>query len=631
MTEFIGSSHRDQIRTSLITSGVSILGDGDRPGNRPDILRGLAGDDYLAAGGGDDRLFGGVDNDILLGGSGDDELRGGSGDDYLGGGRGNDLLLGGGSSDLLKGDAGNDLLRGGSGDDQVEGGSGDDAVFGGSGDDYLLGDSGDDVLDGGTGVDGLFGELGDDILIIRSGEAMNDILSGGSGFDTLRIDAAAGPAILTGLRARGLEALQGGGQALIGTRTSNFFDLSGFQSIERLEGVFGRGGGDRLVGSRFDDLLDGGFGDDQIDGGAGEDVVFGGAGDDTFLVGGRQARNDNFDGGPGVDTLQVDPSRGKLVFGTISITDVEIYAGAGLDVRGTTRGDVIDFSVFSTIAAIGIVRGGGGADEITSGIGVGEIRGGAGDDTLRGSSGVETLRGGADDDVFLIGGSEAQDDTIIGGPGEDRIVILPELGDLVLRSFTSREVEFFEGSGALVRGTGGNDTIDFSVFDVVSGLNEIRGRAGNDELTGGVGEETVRGGPGTDRIHGSLGADTLHGGANDDWFIFGEKVGPEGIAGDTIQYRRGDTIDLTLVNGSDSVDLIRKSDNINDDSNEISFEIGEIEEGRLVASFNISETLEYSFVVEIVDIEIDDEFDLSIQDDIKWKGVAFEPPPDILI
>ncbi|MGH2720288.1 MAG: calcium-binding protein, partial [Actinomycetota bacterium] len=44
--------------------------------------------------------------------------------------------------------------------------------------------------------------------------------------------------------------------------------------------VFGRGGSDLLCGGRGDDLVLGGLGDDFVNGGSGSDSVFGGWGDD---------------------------------------------------------------------------------------------------------------------------------------------------------------------------------------------------------------------------------------------------------------------------------------------------------------------------------------------------------------
>jgi serralysin len=59
----------------------------------PNIIRGLAGNDYIRAGGGDDVLIGNQGNDALLGNEGDDTLKGGAGNDTLTGGSGADLFI----------------------------------------------------------------------------------------------------------------------------------------------------------------------------------------------------------------------------------------------------------------------------------------------------------------------------------------------------------------------------------------------------------------------------------------------------------------------------------------------------------------------------------------------------------
>ena len=57
--------------------------------------------------------------------------------------------------------------------------------------------------------------------------------------------------------------------------------------------MMGRGGDDRLIGGRADDLLDGGQGDDKLEGGRGNDILLGRAG------------KDKLNGGHGLDLLIV--------------------------------------------------------------------------------------------------------------------------------------------------------------------------------------------------------------------------------------------------------------------------------------------------------------------------------------
>ncbi len=107
------------------------------------------------------------------------------------------------------------------------------------------------------------------------------------------------------------------------------------------------GGGDRVIGTSFNDTLDGGAGDDQLFGGTGADILIGGAGTD-WLKGG--AGNDELSGGAGTDGI-----------------------------RGDEGDDALD--------------GGAGSDD---------LRGGVGDDILNGGAGGDRLAGGEGRDVFVF-------------------------------------------------------------------------------------------------------------------------------------------------------------------------------------------------------------------------------------
>src|SRR3546814_1135049 len=78
---------------------------------------------------------------------------------------------------------------------------------------------------------------------------------------------------------------------LRGTRSSNVLDVS--SELQPYE-IYALKGNDRVVGTAFDDL---------IDGGTGHDDLFGGAGNDTFPVSGSTNGDDLFDGGDGHDVV----------------------------------------------------------------------------------------------------------------------------------------------------------------------------------------------------------------------------------------------------------------------------------------------------------------------------------------
>ncbi|MBG0789706.1 MAG: hypothetical protein H0S80_04320 [Desulfovibrionaceae bacterium] len=123
-------------------------------------------------------IYGNEGNDTLWANVGDDTLYGGDGNDNMIGGLGDDVLYGGADDDVLKGSGGADLLNGESGNDHLYGGAENDTLYGGGGDDELSGGSGSDALYGGDGND-----------MINAGTGLHDVVTLGSGNDTLHIDS----------------------------------------------------------------------------------------------------------------------------------------------------------------------------------------------------------------------------------------------------------------------------------------------------------------------------------------------------------------------------------------------------------------------------------------------------------
>ncbi|MBD3762415.1 calcium-binding protein [Rhizorhabdus sp.] len=156
---------------------------------------------------------------------------------------------------------------------KFSGTAGADALAGGSGNDTLSGLDGDDILTGGAGADMLYGGGGRnsagyatatvgvtvdlDATALNSGDAAGDVYSGISGIIGSGFDD-----VLNG--SSGANAIAGG---------------AGHDMID------GRAGADTLSGGAGDDRLTGGGDNDRLSGDAGDDVLVGGSGYDT-LVGG---------------------------------------------------------------------------------------------------------------------------------------------------------------------------------------------------------------------------------------------------------------------------------------------------------------------------------------------------------
>ena len=102
---------------------------------------------------------------------------------------------------------------------------------GGAGDDTLIGGAGDDILDGGTGSNRLYGENGDDTLIMRA-YTFGSIYDGGSGVDTLKLDAS-----LTGQRYNEFYILGTDTNKTVSIENFQFNTLSATTNLVFLQGI----------------------------------------------------------------------------------------------------------------------------------------------------------------------------------------------------------------------------------------------------------------------------------------------------------------------------------------------------------------------------------------------------------
>ena len=202
-------------------------------------------------------------------------------------------------------------------------------------------------------------------------------------------------------------------------------DMQGFGNQDSLSAL---GGADRIYGGSGDDFLQGGAGTDLISGGLGDDLIYGGSGNDTISgnTGGDSIEGaDSMEGGFGIDTLNYDAAKGRVVVNlatqTVSgkgavgdvIVGFENVWGSKFD--DVLTGDTGGYSLY----------GGAGNDMLSGGDGNGTLLGVGGDDTLNGNagedrpsgaSGLNQLSGGDGNARVQIGGGN---DYARGGAGAD--------------------------------------------------------------------------------------------------------------------------------------------------------------------------------------------------------------------
>jgi Ca2+-binding RTX toxin-like protein len=427
-----------------------------------------------------DLLTGNESANRLSGGAGNDTMAGGAGADYLSGGDGIDTVSYAGADAAVVASLANPSINTGdaAGDvyvsiENLTGSTYDDALNGDNGANTIIGNYGNDVIKGYGGRDKLFGDDGNDILL---GGVGPDYLSGGTGADTASY-ADATESVWVILSApeenRGIAA----GDT--------------YNSIER------------IVGSNFNDVLDGNSGSNILVGGngndslgtgfRGRDELYGGNGDDKLFTVNETYDSGVFDGGAGVDTLESEFANlvGRTIvnvenlsiFGKVTATiniltkflkiTSEDSGPAGIELEGS--GGLIDFSK-SAVDGINILK-----SSTTSGI------------TVIATSGLDYLQGSEFNDV-LQGGAGA--DGIYGRAGNDTVSYSTSTAAVTV----NLNLNFQDGSLGDARG------------DYLTGIENVIGSSFADSLTGDKGGNRLFGGDGSDFLTGGLGSDYLSGG-----------------------------------------------------------------------------------------------------------------------
>ena len=199
----------------------------------------------------------------------------------------------------------NDITETGtSGDDTINGGTGADTIKGLGGNDTINGGGGNDILRGGYGMDFLNGEDGDDII---SDEECYDGFT--IPFDDIT-SCDSDPAGVSGQDING-----GAGNDTIYAQGTQATVLGG-SGNDTIYAIQGFGGSITEQGVPLDGHIDGGDGNDVIRQVGGDSFVYGGAGNDTFYPGSGM---DRFDGGDGVDKINIKSGHGSTNWDNVSM------------------------------------------------------------------------------------------------------------------------------------------------------------------------------------------------------------------------------------------------------------------------------------------------------------------------
>jgi Ca2+-binding RTX toxin-like protein len=286
----------------------------------------------------------------------------------------------------------------------------------------------------------------------------------------------------------------------------------GTDTLIDIDQVLGGAGNDTFIGNKENNQFDGGRGNDKLDGGEGADEarfqqstagVIVNLGSTPLTINGvTVAGGTANDGMGGTDTLisieQVRGSDFNDVFrGSDNIATREFFTGdAGDDFIDGGAG--IDFASYASvplplggIAAFiengaGVVNDNvGGTDTLVNIEGLGGTHS---NDILKGGFGDQWLRG--------RGGSDLLD----GGPGSDWVTYGGDPAGVTINLSTGSATDGYNGPGGILA-LGGVDTLvsienaEGSDFDDTiigsAGINELRGRGGNDTIDGGDGADTA--------------------------------------------------------------------------------------------------------------------------------------------
>ena len=512
-------------------------------------------------------------NDRLFGTQGANLIDGGSGADYMVGGDGDDIYIVDQIDDVVveSQDQGLDQVSSsvsysladhienltligaldidGAGNraaNDIRGNVGDNVLYGDAGDDHLYGNAGVDLLNGGTGADWMEGGQGNDRYIVDNvGDTV--VERAGEGFDM--IDTSISYTLSTNVEALRLMGIQGAVDAH-GNAGNNFLNAV-WVDVAPAAGtqirLYGEGGDDNLLGSRYGDLLDGGTGADKMTGGNGNDTyVVDNAGDVAI----EQA-------GQGFDT--VDTSVSYTLGANVEALRLMGIQGA-VDAHGNAGNNWLNAVWVNVAPAAGTqirLYGEGGNDD---------LQGSRYGDLLNGGTGADRMTGGLGNDSYVV---DNAGDIVVEQAGAGYDVVTSSIGYALGDNVEAlRLVGVAAGATVVAQGNDLNNELN-AVWVDQSAKVSLLGGGGNDRLLGSRYD---------DLLDGGTGADTMRGGRGNDSYVVDsvtdlvyEQAG-EGydVITSSVGYRLGANVEgLRLVGVAEGASVVAQGNDLNNSLNAV--------------------------------------------------------------
>ncbi|MFO0867489.1 MAG: hypothetical protein U0935_00955 [Pirellulales bacterium] len=348
----------------------------------------------------------------------------------------------------------------------------------------LLGGNGNDQFNVSATLSGsLSGEGGSDTL---QGTAIDNVIltsSNAAGFSGTEADITSGFS--------GINSINGNGGTLTGRNVTSTWDLDGTPTYTDGSQTLSFTGFANLQGGSAVDTF-------NITANSTFNLLGGGSGD-SFVWGNGILLTGTIDGQGGTDLLDYSAYNSSV--------SVNLLTGIATGVTSLVAEAANNSSVEN-------VYGGSAGDTLIGDIDANQILGQGGADTINARAGVDNVDGGAGTDLIQVSGTEAEFDTIQGGPGgvEDPTDydILRNVGGgpVTLDGFNSffdvftNSIDEYDGNGQALLGNGNANQLHLGFANMVN-VTGVNSGNNNDNVTtshNNVSEVAYDGSAGTDNV-----------------------------------------------------------------------------------------------------------------------------------